>query len=176
LGNYAKGGYKEEFMHKSRRLQLTPLLFDTGTSHWLAIPCFVFLLFGCSTLRSASPPPYVLSESETATVERGVLTATNDLSKPGFHDLKAAKNSNGDLYVCGWMDSSNKAYRTSEQAFIGTLSAGHFSPTGMGTTGDSNAEIEFQCQKLGMSIVAYWDNGITPTFSVPRSASGKSGK
>ena len=162
-------------MHKSRRLRLTPLLFDTGASPWLAIPCFVFLLFGCSTLRSA-PPPYVLSESETATVERGVLTATNDLSKPGFHELKAAKNSNGDLYVCGWMDSSNKAYRTSEQAFIGTLSAGRFSPTGMGTTGNSNAEIAVQCQKLGISIVASWDNGITPTFSVPRSASGSSKK
>ena len=162
-------------MHKSRRLQLTPLLFDTGTSHWLAIPCFVFLLFGCSTLWSASPPPYVLSESETATVERGVLTATKDLSKPGFHYLKAAKNSNGDLYVCGWMDSSNKAYRTSEQAFIGTLSAGHFSPTGMGTTGNSNAEIAVECQKLGISIVASWDNGINPGFSAPNRGSATLG-
>ena len=152
-------------MHKSRRLQLTPFLFDTGTSHWLAIPCFVFLLFGC-TVWSAPPPPYVLSESETATVERDLLNAARDSSKPGFRDLKAAKKSNGDLYVCGWMDSSNKAYRTSEQAFIGTLSAGHFSPTGMGTTGDSNSEIEVECQKLGISIVASWDNGITPGFSV----------
>jgi hypothetical protein len=162
-------------MRKSRRLQLTPLLFDTGTSHWLAIPCFVFLLVGC-TLLSASPPPYVLSESETATVERGVVTATKDLSKPGFHYLKAAKNSNGDIYVCGWMDSSNKAYRTSEQAFIGTLSAAHFSPTGMGTTGNSNAEIVAECQKLGISIVASWDNGINPGFSAPNRGSGNLGK
>jgi hypothetical protein len=130
---------------------VTPLLFETRASHWLAISFLLVLLFGCA-LWSKSLPPYTLSDSETTTVERGILSATKDLDKPGFHGLKAAKSSNGDLYVCGWMDSNKKAYRSPEQAFIGTLSAGQFSPSGMGMNADSNAEVVAECKKLGISI------------------------
>src|SRR5690349_20258968 len=87
-------------MRKSRQRPLTRLLFGIRASHWLAIPWFVFGLFGC-TLWSKSLPPYVLSNSETTTVERDILSATKDSEKPPFHDLKAARSSNGDLYVCG---------------------------------------------------------------------------
>ena len=118
-------------MRKSRP-PLTTLLFGIRPTHRLAIPCFVSVLFGC-TLWSKSLPPYVLSNSETTTVERDILSATKDLDKTPFHDLKAAKSSNGNLYVCGWMNSNNKAYRSSEQAFIGTFSAGRFSPARIGT-------------------------------------------
>jgi hypothetical protein len=161
-------------MHKSRRLRLTPLLFDTRTSHWLAIPCFVFLLFGCTLSSAPPPPPYVLSDSETATVERGVLTATKDLGKLGFRGLKAARSSNGDLYVCGWMDSTNKASRSYEQAFIGTFSAGRFSPDRIGTNADSNVQVMEDCRKLGISIAKpSWDTGINPGFSAPNRGKGK---
>ena len=150
----------EDFMRKSRRLWLTPLLFGIRTSHWLAIPCFVSVLFGC-TLWSKSLPPYDLSNNETTTVERDILSATKDSDKPPFHDLKAVKSSNGDLFVCGWMDSNNKAYRSPDQAFIGTFSAGRFSPTRIGINADSNVQVVVECQKLGISIgevssVPYW--------------------
>jgi len=151
-------------MRTSRRLQLTPL-FGIATSHWLAIPCFVLFLFGC-TVWSKSLPPYVLSGNETTIVERDILSATKDSDKPPFHDLKAAKSSNGDLYVCGWMDSNNKAYQSSEQAFIGTVSAGHFSPAHIGTNAESNAQVVVECQKLGISIAKpTWDTGVPASFT-----------
>ena len=118
---------------------------------WLLAIGSLLLLCGCA-LWSKSLPPYTLSDSETTTVERGILSATKDLDKPGFRGLKAAKSSNGDLYVCGWMDSNKKAYRSPEQAFIGTLSAGQFSPSGMGMNAESNAEVVAECKKLGISI------------------------
>ena len=77
-------------MRKSRRLPLTPLLFCIRASHWRAMPWFVFVLFGCA-LWSKSLPPYVLSNSETTTVERDILSATKDLDKPPFHDQKPRK-------------------------------------------------------------------------------------
>ena len=153
-------------MRKSRRLPLTPLLFGIRTSHWLAIACFVFGVFGC-TLWSKSLP-YALSNSETTTVERDILSATKDLDKPPFHDLKAAKSSNGDLYVCGWMNSNNKAYRSSEQAFIGTFSAGRFSPARIGVDADSNVQVVVECHQLGISIAESWDTGVNPGFSSKR--------
>jgi len=101
-------------------------------------------------------------------VERDILSATKDLDKTPFHDLKAAKSSNGNLYVCGWMNSNNKAYRSSEQAFIGTFSAGRFSPARIGTDADSNVEVRVECQKLGISIAHSWANGVNPGFSSKR--------
>ena len=93
LGNYDQWAHtKEEFMRKSRQRPLTLLLFGIRASHWLAIPWFVFGLFGC-TLWSKALPPYALSNSETTIVERDILSATKDLDKPPFHDLKAAKSS-----------------------------------------------------------------------------------
>ena len=155
-------------MRKTRWLRLTLLLFGIRTSHLLAIPCFVFGLFAC-TLWSKSLPPYVLSNSETTTVERDILSATKDLDKSPFHDLKAAKSSNGDLYVCGWMNSNNKAYRSSEQAFIGTFSAGRFSPARIGTNAESNVQVVVECQKLGISIAEHsWDTGVPAGWTPPR--------
>jgi hypothetical protein len=151
-------------MRKPRRLQLTPLLSPVATSQRLAVPWFVFLLCGC-TVWSKSLPPYVLSDGETAIVEGDILSATKVSDKPPFHDLKAAKNNNGELYVCGWMNSNNKAYQSSEQAFIGTFSAGRFSPSRIGTNAESNAQVMVECQKLGMSIAKpSWDNGVPATF------------
>jgi len=85
-------------------------------------------------------------------VERDILSATTDLDKPSFRDLKAARSSDGDLHVCGWIDSNNKTSRAPVQAFIGTLSAGGFSPSGIGTHAESNAEIVVECKKLGVLI------------------------
>jgi hypothetical protein len=169
LGNYDQWAHtKEEFMRKSRQRPLTLLLFGIRASHWLAIPWFVFGLFGCA-LWSKSLPPYALSNSETTIVERDILSATKDLDKPPFHDLKAAKSSGGDLYVCGWTNSNNKAYRSSEQAFIGTFSAGRFSPARIGTDADSNVQVVVECQKLGISIAhPSWDTGAPVGWSSNR--------
>jgi hypothetical protein len=38
------------------------------------------------------------------------------------------------------------------QAFVGTLSAGRFSPSGMGMNADSNAQVVAECYRLGISI------------------------
>jgi ABC-type uncharacterized transport system auxiliary subunit len=59
----------------------------------VATACLVTLLFGC-TLWSKSIPPYTLSDVETTTVERGIYSATGDLDKPSFRNLKAARSSN----------------------------------------------------------------------------------
>jgi len=120
--------------------------------------CLLLSLFGC-TVWSRSLPPYALSDAETTTVERATTTTeraiyptTKDLDKVSFRILKAAKSSNGDVYVCGWMDSNNKSSRSPVQAFIGTFSAGRFSPDRIGTNAQSNAEIAVECQKLGITI------------------------
>ena len=136
-------------MRKSRRLRLTP--FGIGASHWLATSCLLVSLFGCTVWFKPSPP-YILSDAETATVKRDIYSAARLSDNPSFRDLKAARSSNGDLYVCGWIESNNKTYRAPEQAFIGTFSAGRFSPDRIGTNAQSNAEILVECQKLGITI------------------------
>src|SRR4029079_3154826 len=155
-------------MPKPRQRPLTLLLFGIRASHWLAIPWFVFGLFGCA-LWAKSLPPHYLSSIETSIVERDILSATKDLDKPPFHDLKAAKSSGGDLYVCGWTNSNNKCDRCSEQAVIGPFSAGRFSPARIGTDADSNVQVVVECQKLGISIAhPSWDTGAPVGWSSNR--------
>jgi hypothetical protein len=137
---------------------------------WLLTIAGLLLLCGCG----GSPPPYALSDTETTTVERGIYSAAKLSDKPGFRNLKAVRSSNGDLYVCGWMDSSNKASRSSEQAFIGTFSAGRFSPDRIGTNANSNGQVMEDCRKLGISIVEpSWDTGIPTPFTAPKRGSAK---
>jgi hypothetical protein len=67
------------------------------------------------------------------------------------------------------MNSNNKAYRSSEQAFIGTFSAGRFSPARIGTNAESNVQVVVECQKLGISIAEHsWDTRVPAGWTPPR--------
>src|SRR5262249_15649140 len=133
---------------------------------WLLAIASLLLLCGCAGIQSAPSPPYALSDAETTTVERGIYSAAKLSDKPGFRDLKPARITNAHLYVFGWMDSNNKAYRSPEQAFIGTLSAGRFSLGQIGTNASSITEVLVECQKLGIdaedvvggSVKSGWNN------------------
>jgi len=90
---------------------------------WLAIPCLMVLLFGCTTAPERLPP-YALSDAEVTAVVRGFYSSEKDLDAPSFRSLKAVRSSGGEVYVCGGLSSRNAG----EQVFIGTLSAGRFVP------------------------------------------------
>ena len=120
--------------------------------HWLAIDCLVALLFGCTVVAPETLPPYALSDSDTVIVLRGIYSAVKDLDDPSLHSLKAARRNNGDVYVCGWVSfRTSKGYRT-EQAFVGTLSAGRFSPDGVGKDQYSTGEVLTKCKEQGLPL------------------------
>jgi hypothetical protein len=115
----------------------------------LAIPCIsmMTLLFGCTAVPEPLPP-YALSNAEVTAVVRGFYSSVKDLDAPGFRSFKAVRSSDGEVYVCGWMNSRN----TAEQAFIGTLSAGRFTPDRIGKDQYSTGEVLAKCQERGISI------------------------
>ena len=114
---------------------------------WLAIPCLMVLLFGCT---AAPEPlsPYALSDAEVTAVVRGFYSSVKDLDAPSFRSLKAVRSSGGEVYVCGGMGSRNAG----EQIFIGTLSAGRFVPDRIGKDQYSKGEILAKCQERGIPI------------------------
>jgi hypothetical protein len=111
------------------------------------VPCLLVLLFGC-TAAPGPLPPYTLSDAEMTAVVRGISSAVKDLDAPSFRSFKAARSGGGDVYVCGWMRPRNK----NEQAFIGTLSAGRFSPNRIGKDTYSTSEVLAKCRERGISI------------------------
>jgi hypothetical protein len=115
--------------------------------HWLATPCLLVLLFG-STTTPEPLSPYVMSSAEVNVVVRGMYSAVKDLDAPSLRNLKGARSSGGDVLVCGWMRPRNG----NEQVFIGTLSAGRFSPDRIAKDQYSIGEVLVKCQQRGISI------------------------
>ena len=120
--------------------------------YWLAMPCLLALLFGCNTVMPEPLPPYALSDADTAIVLRGFYSSVKDLDEPGLRYLKAARSNGGEVYVCGWLSFKNRGGGRIEQAFIGTLSAGRFSPYRIGKDDYSTGEILTECRERGLSI------------------------
>ena len=107
---------------------------------------------GCTAVPEPASP-YILSDTEITTVQRGLFSALPDLDSPNFRSFKAARTTNGDIYVCGWMSSKNsKGYPSPERAFIGSLSAGRFVSERVGMDEYSTAEIVGKCRDRGITI------------------------
>jgi len=105
------------------------------------------LLLGC-TAAPEPLPPYALSNTEVTAVVRGFYSSVKDLDAPSFRSFKAVRSSSGEVYVCGGMSSRN----TGEQVFIGTLSAGRFTPDRIGKDQYSIGEVLAKCRERGISI------------------------
>ena len=108
------------------------------------------MLFGCAlgpTLRS-----YALSDAEKNAVMRGIYSYSAIKDKPTVSIFKAATNSSGEVYVCGWMHSDREYYRAPEEAFTGTLSAGQFSAERIGMDANTNAIVVAKCHERGISM------------------------
>jgi hypothetical protein len=114
---------------------------------WIAIPWLLASLLGC-TAAPEPLPPYELSNAEVTAVVRGFYSSVKDLDAPSFRSFKAARSGGGDVYVCGWITPRNSR----EQAFIGTLSAGRFTPDRIGKDQYSNGEVLTKCREGGISI------------------------
>jgi len=120
--------------------------------HWLAIACLPLLVVGCNTVRPEPLPPYALSDADTVIVLRGLYSAVKDLDEPGLRNLKAVRSNGGKVYLCGWLSYKNSTGNHTEQAFIGTLSAGRFSPDRIGKDDYSTGQVLTECQERGLSI------------------------
>jgi hypothetical protein len=119
----------------------------------LVIPCLLNVLSGCTGVLQPQPlPPYTLSGAEMTAITRGIYSALEDVDEPSFRNVKAARSSGGDVYVCGWMSARRGGYRTAEQPFIGTLSAGRFSLERIAKDEYSTAEVLAKCRERGISI------------------------
>jgi hypothetical protein len=85
-------------------------------------------------------------------VLRGLYSAVKDLDEPGLRNLKAVRNNGGKVYLCGWLSWKNNRGGRTEQAFIGTLVDGRFSPDRVGKDDFSTGEVLSECQERGLSI------------------------
>ena len=112
--------------------------------------CLLVLLFGCALGRPL--PSYTLSDAEMNEVVRGIYSYSATGDKPIVRNFKAATNSSGEIYVCGWVHSESKYYRAPEQAYTGTLSAGQFSAERIGKDANTNAIVVAKCHERGISI------------------------
>ena len=113
--------------------------------------CLLALLFGCST--EMSLPPYTLSETDMSAVKHGIYSYSVIKDTPKVRIFKATTSSNGEVYVCGWIDSESKIYRAPEQAFTGILTAGQFSAERIGKDANTNAIVVAKCHERGISIL-----------------------
>jgi hypothetical protein len=96
----------------------------------------------------------MLSDADMNAILRGIYSAVKDVDEPSLRNVKGARVSGGDVYICGWMSfRGTGGNRTTERPFIGTLSAGRFS-LGRISEGNpySDAEVVTNCQERGVSI------------------------
>jgi hypothetical protein len=112
----------------------------------------VLLLFGCATTREPTLP-YTLSDPEIRSVINGIRSARKNLDEPNFSSFRAARSADGQIYVCGRMNSKNsKGYCTAEQPFVGRLSAGQFVPDRFGQDPLASSEVLTECRERGAGI------------------------
>jgi hypothetical protein len=114
--------------------------------------CLVLLLLGCATTRE-STSPYTLSAVEIGAVIKGIRAARKDLDAPNFRHFRAARSADGQIYVCGWMNSKNSlGFYTADQPFVGKLSAGQFVVDRFGQDQLAMANVLDECQERGAGI------------------------
>jgi len=86
-------------------------------------------------------------------VKHGIYSYSVIKDTPKVRIFKATTSSNGEVYVCGWIDSESKIYRAPEQAFTGILTAGQFSAERIGKDANTNAIVVAKCHEHGISIL-----------------------
>jgi hypothetical protein len=102
---------------------------------------------------ASSTSPYTLSAVEIGAVIKGIRAARKDLDAPNFRHFRAARSADGQIYVCGWMNSKNSlGFYTADQPFVGKLSAGQFVVDRFGQDQLAMANVLDECRERGVGI------------------------
>jgi len=115
------------------------------------------LLAGCQTApQTAAIEPgaaYTLSESEQAAVKRGVIAMLKDPESARFEGLRASKDSEGVVMVCGYVNARNSfGGYAGNQAFTGVLYNGQFGVGGLANDSAVTNVIRQKCAEGGIVI------------------------
>ena len=114
-----------------------------------AVVSLSLFVVGCATTREEPSTSYSLTNSDILAVVTGVRSAQKDLDNPGYRSFTAARQADGQIYVCGWM---NPTRYSSEHPFIGILSAGQFVPKRFGGDNYTDSEIVDDCRHRGVGL------------------------
>jgi hypothetical protein len=114
-----------------------------------AVVSLSVFLVGCATTREQPSTPYSLTNSDITAVVTGIRSAQKDLDNPGYRNFTAARQADGQIYVCGWM---NPTRNSSERPFIGILSAGQFVPKRFGGDNYTDSSIIADCRNRGVGL------------------------
>jgi hypothetical protein len=114
-----------------------------------AVVSLSLFLVGCATTRNEPSTPYSLTNSDILAVVTGVSSAKKDLDNPGYRRFTAARQADGEIYVCGRMNPNRNS---SEHPFIGILSAGQFVPKRFGGDDYTDSEIVGDCRNHGVGL------------------------
>lgn len=120
---------------------------------WLACG---LALSGCLAME---PPPVTnsmaLSKAHVATIEAGTRTALKDPNSAMFGSMRAARDANGIVYVCGSVNAKNSfGGYTGMKPFTGILSetSATFVVTGLGGDDTDNWAVNVMCKRYGLPI------------------------
>ncbi len=125
-----------------------------------AVAVLVLLLSGCVSSPQAPTQPAApatirpgtlnaLTDADRTAIEAGVRAYLQDDGSATFRTMISTKSREGVVSVCGYV---NAKANPGDKPYIGTLAAGSFIVSGMGTGNPEIIAVQSTCGRLGINI------------------------
>jgi len=124
------------------------------------------MLASCMTEPVAVPPPaeprtvattpVALTAQQISVIQRGIKDSLKDPGSAQFGEMKAGKDSAGEITVCGYVNAKNSfGGYTGRKPFVGSIAPGAkaFIVAGMGGTDIETRAVFMVCKQYGIDLM-----------------------